>query len=75
MTGNFQTKEELVKAIKDLAKSLEDRAEDIATDWNKGIIKIEFKSSIESGYILTWDITKSYLGWNPIEGVDNNDNT
>lgn len=74
MTGNFKSKEELIKAIKDLAKNLEERAEDIAVDWNKKIFKIEFKSIIEPGYILTWDITKSYLGWNHIEGVDNSDN-
>ena len=52
----INSKEELVNKIKEMACDLENRAEDIAVDWNKKIKRITFYSNIDPE-----DITKEYL--------------
>ena len=57
----INSKEELVSKIKQMARDLENRAEDIAVDWNKKITKINFLGNIEPDTLSEWDITKEYL--------------
>lgn len=57
----IKSKEELVSKIKQMARDLENRAEDIAVDWNKQIKRINFYADIEPENITEWDITKEYL--------------
>lgn len=55
-------KEYYVKQIKDLAKWLENKAEDIANEIDKEKIKnIYINTLIENGTIPTWNITKEYI--------------
>ncbi len=56
----INSKEELVSKIKQMARDLENRAEDIAVDWNKKITKINFLGNIEPDTLSEWDITKEY---------------
>ncbi len=60
---NIGEKEWLVETIKILAKDLENRAEDIASDYKEGayLKNIEFKSIIEADSFLEWKVTKTYL--------------
>ena len=58
--SHLNTKEEIVKTIKALAKDLDARAEDIANDYNKMVRKIDIHTSIEVGCYSEWDITKHY---------------
>lgn len=57
----INSKEKLVNKIKEMAHDLENRAEDIAIDWNKKIKRINFYADIEPENITEWDITKEYL--------------
>lgn len=57
----INSKEDLVNKIKEMAKDLESRAEDIAVDWNKQIKRINFYSNIAPDEITEWDVTKEYL--------------
>lgn len=52
--------EELIKIIKALAKDLESRAEEIASDFNHRIRSIIISTDIEFGNIPEWNITKNY---------------
>lgn len=67
-------KEDLVKIIKDLAKDLNERAEDIANDFDKRIRKIEIVACIEPECISEWEVTKYYpvIPINEIENIINN---
>ena len=56
----IKDKEELIKVIKSLARELDDRAEDIANDWDKRVRKIDIHASIELDCINEWEITKYY---------------
>ena len=57
----INSKEDLVNKIKEMARDLENRAEDIAVDWNKKIKRISFYFNIDPTEITKWDITKEYL--------------
>ena len=67
-------KEDLIKTIKDLARDLDARAEDIASDFNKRIRKIEITACIEPECISEWEVTKYYpvIPINIMEDIVNN---
>lgn len=60
MKKRIGDKEEIIKEIKRLARELDERAEDIANDWDKRVRKIDIHSSIDLECINEWEITKCY---------------
>jgi DNA-directed RNA polymerase specialized sigma subunit len=60
MIKSIREKEQLVKIIKELAKDLDERAEDIANDWNKRVRSIEINTEIKVDKIKEWKVTKNY---------------